>query len=193
MDAVAIVRNRLAGVRATLGSLAESASELSWQRPVLPGTSPIGLTFWHLPRTVDWLVNTTVRGVPEVADDGRFGDLPDPDRFGFGTGLLPAMAEEAAAQVHRAALAAYTEAVVDTADDWLATLTDDDLDQPVPDFLARQQARPSYATPAALAEVQGLVGLPVGMLLARPTMGHLFMHLGELGVLVEHATRTAES
>src|SRR6478672_2533825 len=117
-----MLRNRVSAVRAQSRALADSAKDLDWASPVLPETSPLGLTFWHLPRTLDWLVNTTIRGTHEVADDQQYGDLPDPDTFGFGTGLSTEEAATAAANVDRGILAAYADAVHESADTWLQTL-----------------------------------------------------------------------
>lgn len=186
MNAVDVLRNRVAGVRTQGRALAESAAGLDWSAAVLPGTSPLGLTFWHLPRTVDWLVNTTIRGLPEVADKHTAG-LPDADTFGFGTGLSTEQARAAAAQVQPDALAAYADAVHEAADAWLATLDDAALDQPVAEFRDRQHARPAYCTPEALAEVAHLPDQPIGVLLMRPATSHLLMHLGELELLIQQA------
>src|SRR4051812_39542100 len=123
-----MVRNRVAAVRSQSRALAESAAGLDWATSVLPDTSPLGLTFWHLPRTLDWLVNTTIRGTHEIADDHRFGDLPDPDTFGFGTGLSAEEARIAAAGVRPEPLAADADAGHEAADAWLATLSAEDLD-----------------------------------------------------------------
>ena len=191
MDSVEMIRNRVAAVRAQSRALADSASGLDWSAPVLPGTSPLGLTLWHLPRTLDWLVNTTVRGVPEVADEPRFASLPDPGIFGFGTGLSPEQAQSAAGDVDPETLAAYADAVHQAADSWLATLSPGDLDKPVPEFRNRQKARPAYSTPAALAEVEHLPELPLGALLMRPATSHLLMHLGELELLIQQARQAA--
>ena len=180
---------RPAGIRASVAALAGDARDLDWSTPVLPGTSPLGLTLWHMPRTVDWVVNTSIRDVTEVADGSTYGDLPDPRRFGFGTGLTPDDAAAAAKAVDPEALARYADAVHEMADDWLAGLTDDDLDQPVPEFMDRQRTRPAYCTPEALAEVKHLAALPVGQLLLRPAVSHLLVHLGEVELLIQQATR----
>lgn len=189
MDAVELLRNRIAAAGANTRTLTARAAGLDWATPVLPGTSPLGLTLWHLPRTVDWLVNTTIRGVPEVADEPAFGELPDPDTFGFGTGLTPTEASTAAAVVRPEPLCAYADEVHRVADEWLASVSADELDRPVARFGERQRARPGYCTEAALAEVAELPGLPVGILLLRPAVSHLFMHAGELELLIEQATR----
>ena len=189
MDAVGLLRNRVAAVGANTRSLISEADGLDWVTPVLPGTSPIGLTLWHLPRTVDWLVNTTVRDAAEVADSAEFGDLPDPDTYGFGTALTSEQASEAAGQVRSETLLAYADKVHRVADEWLATLSDSDLDEAVAGFLDRQRRRPAYYTDAALAEVQHLPVLPLGELLLRPAISHLLMHGGELDLLIQHAKR----
>lgn len=187
MDAVELLRNRVAAIGAVSRDAMTTSAGLDWTTPLLPGTSPLGLTLWHLPRTVDWLVNTTVRGRAEVADDATFGDLPAPDEFGFGTGLSPDRAADAAAQVRPEALVAYSQAVHAMADEWLATLTAEALDERVPQFLDRQHSRPAYCTDEALAEVTHLVDLPLGILLVRPAMSHLLMHLGEVDLLTQLA------
>ena len=189
MDAVALLRNRVDAVGSNTRSLISQADGIDWVTPVLPGTSPLGLTLWHLPRTVDWLINTSVQGVAEVADTPAYADLPDPDTFGFGTGLTPEQASDVAGQVRAESLLAYASEVHRVADAWLATLTDADLDAPVAAFRDNQRRRPSYCTDAALAEVQHLPDLPLGHLLLRPTISHLLMHGGEIDLLVQHARR----
>jgi hypothetical protein len=183
MDAIEVFRHRTAAVATNVRALVHDAGRLSMSEPVVAGASPLGLTLWHIPRTQDWLVSTCVRDVPEVVEQFRDG-LPDPDTFGFGTGLTPDQAREAAEQVELPALLAYTDAVAESLDQWLASLSPDDLDV-VPPLQERQAARAPYGTPEALAEVEGLYGLPVGVLLMRPTLSHLFWHLGEVELLIQ--------
>jgi hypothetical protein len=189
MRAIDLIRGRQKAVTASLLGAVASVRGLDLATPVLPGTSPLGLTLWHVPRTQDWLVQTSLRGEPEVVE--RFLDgLPDPERFGFGTGLTPQSAAEAAGAVSLDRLAAYAMAVGEAIDGWLATLDDPDLDA-VPPFAARQRTRAAYSTPAALAEVKELDGLPIGTLLVRPAFGHALRHLGELDVLAPYARARA--
>jgi len=70
---------------------------------------------------------------------------------------------------------------------WVRSLSDDDLDRTVDEFDERQRRRTAYNTPEALAEVSHLGGLSLGVLLARPAMSHLLMHLGEVDLLVQLA------
>ena len=181
MDAVTLLSNRISAVSASVRGLIEEAAGLDLVQPVLPGTSPLGLTLWHLPRVQDWLVNTTIRNVPEVV--AEFPGLPDPERFGFGTGLTPVDAGDAAGAVDLDVLLSYADAVTAGILEWLPTLSPDDLDW-VPPFAERQQTRASYCTPAALADVAGLHGVPVGVLLMRPAVSHVFHHAGEVEVLI---------
>lgn len=182
MDAIAILRNRSAAVTAGLVDAVGRLDGIDLVKPVAPGTSPLGLTLWHVPRAQDWLVQGSVRGVPEVAE--RFLDgLPDPELYGFGTGLSADQAEAAAAAVDPARLVAYATAVRDEVDAWLATLTEADLDA-VPPFEARQASRAAYSTPAALDDVVGLYGLTTGVLLLRPATTHVMRHLGEVDALL---------
>jgi hypothetical protein len=187
VNAIDLLRNRSSAVSASvIGALGELA-DVDLATPILPGTSPLGLTLWHVARTQDWLVQASIRGVPEVAERFR-GGLPDPDRYGFGTGLSAEAAITAAREIRPDRLAAYATAVGEEVDRWLSTLRDVDLDA-VPPFDERQMSRAAYSTPAALAEVAGLGGLTAGQLLLRPAMSHVFRHLGEVDVLGQLARR----
>ncbi len=189
MNAAALLRDRYAGINARLHDLVEQLSDVDWGLPVASGTSPIGLTLWHLPRTQDWALNTCVRNAPEVADTADHAGLPDPDTFGFGAGLTEAQAGAAAAQVAPNALLRYADAVHSALDAWLDSLREDDLDRPVIDFDERQRRRPGYSTPGALAEVAGLRDATVGAMLLRPAMSHLLWHMGEVETLGQLAAR----
>jgi hypothetical protein len=81
----------------------------------------------------------------------------------------------------------YADTVHDGVVKWLGTLSGDDLDQPPAAFDERQRSRPAYCTPAALAEVDGLGQLPLGVLLIRPAVSHLLMHFGEVQTLIQLA------
>lgn len=185
MNAIELLRGRSAAITGAVIELCGLLDGIDIVEPVVPGTSPIGLTLWHIPRTQDWLVNTSIRGVAETADRFRDG-LPDPERFGFGTGLTPEEARAAAAAIVPARLAAYAADVGSDLEAWLGSLDEAELDV-VPPFGLRQAARAAYVTPAALEEIEGLDGLTTGALLARPGLTHLLCHLGELELLIQVA------
>jgi hypothetical protein len=183
-----LLRNRVAAIAGLSRDLRADTASLDWTKPLLPGTSPLGLTFWHLPRTLDWLVNTCIRDTAEIADGSVYANLPDADRFGFGTGLSSDDAAAAAAAVDRDELDIYADAVHKDVDDFLASLSDDDFDRVVGEFPQRQHRRPSYSAPGALAEVAHLNALPLGVLFARPGLMHQMMHLGELDLIKQLAS-----
>ncbi len=187
MNAIDLLRNRTAAVTAAVVEHLDLLADVDLATPVLPGTSPLGLTLWHVPRAQDWCVQTSIRGVPEVADAFLDG-LPDPQLYGFGTGLSTDAAQAAARAVRPDRLAAYARAVGAEVDSWLATLDDDDLDV-VPPFDERQRTRRAYSTPEALVEVRELGGLSTGRLLLRPALTHVFRHLGEVEILGQLARR----
>jgi hypothetical protein len=191
MDAIAMLRNRNAAVTAGLLDALGRLDGVDLVRPVAPGTSPLGLTLWHVPRAQDWLVQASVRGVTEVAE-GFLDGLPDPEAYGFGTGLSEHQAASAAAAVDPDRLAAYAIAVRETVDEWLGSLSEADLDA-VPPFAARQQVRAAYSTPGALREVESLDGLTTGVLLLRPATTHVFRHLGEVDALLSIARSSVTS
>lgn len=182
MDAIALLTNRMSAMTSSLHAIVEDVGDVDLTRPIAPGTSPVGLTLWHLPRTQDWIVNTTIRGTDEVVDSFS-GRLPDPEVYGFGTALTPEQAQQAASEVALDDLLAYADAVGASVVEWLATLTEADLDT-VPPLLDRQQRRAAYCTEGALEEVAGLVGLPVGVLMLRPALSHLLWHMGEVELLL---------
>ena len=187
MNSADLLRNRVAAVAGASRDLRAATASLDWTRPLLPGTSPLGLTFWHLPRTLDWVVNTCILNTAEVADGPAYGGLPDPDRFGFGTALSSADAVAVASGVDRDELETYADAVHAYVDEFLASLSDADFDRVVSEFPHRQGRRPAYARPEALAEVKHLQALPLGVLFARPGMAHLMMHIGEVDLIKQLA------
>jgi hypothetical protein len=189
VDAVTLIRNRIGAVNAALHDLVEQTDGVDLVEPVIPGTSPVGLTLWHMPRAQDWLVHTTIRAVPEVADSFAPNGLPDPEEYGFGTGLTPERARAAAADVSPQALLGYADAVTANIDGWLETVGESDLDE-VPDLLGRQRTRAAYATEEALPEVTHLDGLSAGILLLRPATSHVFMHAGEVELLLHAAKQS---
>lgn len=180
-----LLRNRVAAVNSYLHDVAGSVAGIDLVTPVVPGTSPLALTLWHVPRTQDWAVQTCVRGEREVVEDFAAG-MADPERYGFGTALTPEEAREAAAAVDLARVLAYADAVTAVVDEWLASLADGDLDA-VPDVEGRQRARAAYSTPGAIEEVTGLYGVPLGVFLMRPAISHCLAHLGEVEALAQVA------
>ena len=187
MDTRIVIHNRIQGALNFCSGLIDESSGVDWKTPAFDGASPVALTLWHVPRTLDWLVNTSVRGVAEVADRPSYGELPSPDVYGFGTGLTPDQVAAATDLINHDDLLRYVTEVGESVQEWLAGLDPVLLDDPVAEFDERQHSRPAYASPAALAEVDTLGVLPLGILLVRVGVSHLFMHLGEANALLQLA------
>jgi hypothetical protein len=187
VDTRIIIHNRMQGALNYCRDLIENSTGGDWKTPAFVGASPVALTLWHVPRTLDWLVNTSVRGVAEVADRPSYGELPDPNEYGFGTGLTPEQVAATTDLVNRDDLLRYVMEVGESVQEWLASVDPVLLDDPVTDFDEHQHARPAYVRPEALAEIDGLAALPLGILLVRPGVSHLFAHLGEAEVLLQLA------
>lgn len=188
MHAVDLLRNRVGATNAMMHDMAEQLSGLDLTEPVAPGTSPLGLTFWHLPRTQDWAVQAVIRDVPEVADGMSAPGLPDPTRWGFGIALTPEEAREVATEVNLASVLEYADALYAEIDRWLSGLSEADLDV-VPDWSAHLQRREVYATAGYAEEAGNLPGTPAGVLLLRPVTSHVIHHLGEMDLLAQLARR----
>lgn len=107
-----------------------SAQQLTWAPA--PGANTVGWLVWHLTRVQDGHVAELIDGAEQlwVTGDwaGRFGLDPDPGNTGYG---------HTAAQVQQVrpdgpeALIGYFEAVSARTTQWLATLTEQDLDRVV--------------------------------------------------------------
>ncbi|MEO8899456.1 MAG: hypothetical protein ABI352_02410 [Candidatus Dormibacter sp.] len=70
----------------------------------------------------------------------------------------------------------------DSIDVWATTATNGDLDR-VPSLREVNQVHPRYATAGAWVEIEALEGLPAGQFLARPCVGHVRVHMGEMETL----------
>jgi hypothetical protein len=106
------------------------AEQLRWAPA--PDANPVGWLVWHLTRVQDEHVTDLIDGAEQLWVSGdwapRFGLKPDPDDTGYG---------HTAAQVQAVrpdgpeALIGYFEAVSARTVEWLATLTEQDLDRVV--------------------------------------------------------------
>jgi hypothetical protein len=102
-------------------------ADLVWQPA--EGTNPIGWLVWHLSRVIDAQI-ADVAGIDQVWVTGDwakgFGLEPDPGNSGYGH----SPAQVAAVRPRDAqVLGAYFTRVAEQAEDYLVTLSDDDLDR----------------------------------------------------------------
>jgi hypothetical protein len=181
MVAIDVLTLLVRGSGSLVLEVTESFSDQEWTTCALPGTNPPGFTAWHMARTVDWAVQTGVRGQPEVITDPRFQSL---DGFGIGIGSSAEQAMAIARRMPRAAVGEYAASITAAALEWLA-LADEELLATPNQLQTNQSAYEAYRADGHLSEVTDLFGLPAWQLIARPAGSHIRVHYGELEVLAQ--------
>ncbi len=153
--------------------------ELLTVRPGDIGNS-IAWLVWHLARVEDVVINTIVRGEPQVLVAGDWQARMRVADERVGTGFEESEVEQLSRSVDVEALDAYWQAVRRATDEWLATAPAGIFDT-VPDVRARLSAIPPIAPPKAQ---EGLIGFwsgrPASFLVRFPLISHGYLHLGEM-------------
>ncbi len=164
---VSLARELLGGATGLLEMVMQDVTDeqLHW---IPPGnTNPIGATYAHTVISQDGLIHSQLqKGAPLCAstwaDKTGLSELPPP----IAGGDLPDWSEWArSVKIDLAQLRQYAQAVYASTDAYLATLTDEDLEQ---------------STGFSLL---GLGELTVKMYLFQIALGHVSMHCGEIGCL----------
>jgi hypothetical protein len=155
------------------------ADEQLRARPL--GLNSIAWLLWHITRFEDVVVNTVLRGVPEVLDRDGWLDQLGVDTRLVGTGSSDEEVGDFSAQVEVAALRRYRAAVGRETRAWIAVVDFATLDEP-----ADVAARLAQA-PAALGKRAGWVQRLWEQrtrhgLLSLPVIGHSYIHIGEARV-----------
>src|SRR5438067_831663 len=73
----------------------EGMTDEEWTSRPYPSANLVGFTAWHSLRTIDWAINTAIRGVPELAADPEWRDRTPAGAYvgaGAGEELLPFLA-----------------------------------------------------------------------------------------------------
>ncbi|HEX8599706.1 MAG TPA: DinB family protein [Chloroflexia bacterium] len=145
------------------------------------GANSIVWLLWHITRFEDVVVNTVLRGVPEVLDRDRWQERLGVDTRLVGTGSSDEEVAEFSGQVDPTAVRAYRAAVGRETRLWAETADFEAL-AAVPDVLGRLSQ-----APAALDEraewVRKLWSERTGLgLLSLPVIGHSYIHIGEARV-----------
>jgi hypothetical protein len=190
MRATNLLKEQLNGCGIFFHAIADDLSDTEWTARAVPGSNVPGYTLWHLARTLDWAVQTAARGVSEVIAEDRWTSRLLPGA-GIGIEISLAEADQIAGALAREAVIGYADAVLRTVQDWLSTLTDDDLDE-TPDILARHDRVPysEYQRPNVRREVAGMAGTPVWALVYSPGIEHIRDHLGELDLIKQVIRRS---
>src|SRR5262245_66493387 len=132
VNAMALLAHQWTTVNAGLHSLAHDLRPDEWAFRLAPGQNLLGFTLWHVPACQDWTVQTWVRNAPEVRDRDAWIGWAGFERLGMAFGISLAEADAVARSTSVDAVLAYADAVLAESLDWLATVTDSDLDG-VPD------------------------------------------------------------
>jgi hypothetical protein len=182
MKATALLEKQLTGVNSMLHHVADDLSQQEWTSRPVRGENMLGFIVWHLPRLQDHLVQVWIRGVPEVIQDERWACWDQLQPLGAGLGIPLQEADRIAHCVQPAETLAYADVVLREILNWLAMLTDDDLEY-IPDARKHLASYPEYQTVGHHAETDDLLDLPIWRLLSGPCIGHVRGHLGELALL----------
>lgn len=178
-DLLSIQLNRIGEI---LDRLAAEVDVETSRKRAFPGANLIGSTLWHLARTVDWAVNTMVRGTPEVAFDFDFRGPADARMSQIGFGIQLHETDAIAEATTPAEIARYFELVLADATQWLQTNPDLSF---VPDTPAQQPDFPGYRTDFYLKEMRSYkeADWTALQILAGPATAHVRGHFGEIDVL----------
>jgi len=183
MRAADLLQRQLMTINAILHDIGDDISDEEWTRRILPETNLIAFDLWHVARTQDWAVQTLARGAPEVIGEPRWAGRGALATRGIGVGRTFEQADELAHNVRRSDVLAYADAVHAVVMEWLATLTDTDLESH-PDIPAHYAAFPEYQTPAMRAETPwAFEQPPMWRCLIGPAIGHVRDHLAEVDLL----------
>ena len=186
MELADFLRWRIKGALTALAGLADSATPDEWTARPYPGANPIGFSMWHPAATVDWVVNRLIDGVEEL----RFGERWQGTAVGAMVVPFGMPPETATAIVEGSTgpeVADYLREVVDTVDRFLSRAGG--LDR-VPETRRNMVGYPADRTGEFEEDAEWMWDAPVWMLLGRPAMGHLFMHLGEAEAGLEARRRS---
>jgi hypothetical protein len=187
MCATTLLRQQTVQLDQRLRDGISDVSDSEWHTRAAPNTNLIAFIYWHIARNQDAVVQTLIRGVPELISEetlahisGLAADLNN----GVGTGLSLDQADTIARATTRDGMRAYSAAVFATTCEWLETLTDDELDRQ-PDCLAHVATIPAYQTSFWQRIAQAFAAKSVGEILGYYCIAHPYQHLAEIGLLTQ--------
>jgi len=139
---------------------------------------------WHIARVEDFMINTCVRGVPQVLDRDSWQARLGVARRDIGTGMSAEQVAQFSAQVDVAAVRAYRAAVALETRTGLTARDFDDLDKPIVGAGERALASDSLG-PGAEYVPDMVRTRPRWFVLCSEGIGHSYEHLG----VAEHVAR----
>lgn len=148
-------------------------------RPDGRGNSIVWLV-WHLARTEDVLVNTMIRGVPQLLFESDWRERLGIDATHIGTGLGDEEVAEITKQINVEVADEYWNAVAKASYGWLKSTSPEELDV-VPDLESRlRDAPPILAGPANEAVIRFWQSRTAGSLFGGVVVGHGYIHIGQM-------------
>ena len=184
MNSITLLENILTNIHNTLHSVVDDLTEQEWKARPAPDQNMIGFRVWHLPRIQDNIIQTWIRGIPELVHGERWAHWEQFTPFGSGVGITSEEADEIASGVQKVDVLAYADAVQQEILTWLRELSDDDLDR-IPNSKEYLSSYAEYQTPGYHKEADGLLGQPIWVMLMQPCTAHIHQHLGELMLVKE--------
>jgi hypothetical protein len=179
MRAVDLLTTQATVVHGILHDFAGDLTPTETTTRALPNTNLLAFDLWHIIRARDWALQTMIRGVPELIEDPRWRSAGRLATHGIGVGYTADQADDLARAVALPDLLAYADATQQAMLDWLATQTDDTLDDhpDVPGHLARY---PVYLETAMRDEVPWMFQQPPVWRCFSPAVNHARDHLNEM-------------
>ncbi len=184
MNSITLLENILTNIHNTLHSVVDDLTEQEWKARPAPDQNIIGFTIWHLPRIQDNIIQTWIRGMPELVHGERWVHWQQFESLGSGVGITCEEADEIAFGVQKVDVLAYADAVQQEILTWLLELSDNDLDQ-TPNAKENLSSHAEYQTLGYHKEADGLLGQPIWVMLMQPCIAHVHQHLGELMLVKE--------
>lgn len=140
----------------------------------------IAWLMWHLARTEDVVVQTLIRGVPQIFTDGDWSERLGVDATHIGTGLGDDEVGEFSKAINIEAADEYWQTVARASFAWLKSITPADLEA-VPGIEQRLESVPPILAGGASQGVIGFWnGRTTGFLFSGPVISHGYIHIGQM-------------
>ena len=167
--------NKASGAERALGGLTDDQMRMRPREDL----NSIAWIMWHIARTEDILVNLSLAGRPQVADDGWFARLKTARRD-LGTGMTSAEVTELTREIDLAALRAYRDAVGRRTREFVGAFGARDWEGEVAaDGIQAAVAQGALGARADLL-AKAFTGRPRRMVLSGIGVIHSATHLGEV-------------
>ena len=138
----------------------------------------IAWLMWHSARSEDVIVNSIIRGEPQVLTQG-WQDKAGLDMTHIGTGLSDDEVAEFGKRADPTVIDDYWGAVALQTSTWLASIDPSALDV-TPDMDERLKGVPPILAGGGTGAMDFWRGRSSGFLLSSPVISHQYMHVGEM-------------